>query len=133
MTSPPAPARCGPGSSAEMGTAPGVQALRLLLALLLGLGTGLVYDLLRPLRRRGGRALGAGLDLLFAVLSGLAAFLFAMGSLSGRLGQWELAAMLAGFLLYLHLLSPALLPAMADLWRGIMALCKKVRKNMEEA
>ena len=42
----------------------GLQSLRLLRALLLGLGTGLLYDLLRPLRRAAGIAAAAGLDAL---------------------------------------------------------------------
>ena len=52
MTSLPVPARCGQGCSAEMEISLGQQALRLLMALLLGLGTGLLYDLLRPFRLR---------------------------------------------------------------------------------
>ena len=76
----------------------------LLTALLFGAGLGLLYELLRPLRHRAGRA-GALLDVLFAILSGIAAFVFAMGAENGRMGQWELAAMLAGFLLWLHFLS----------------------------
>lgn len=93
-----------------MGVPLGVQGLRLLLAAVQGLGTGLLYDLLRPLRRRAGRVAAAAADVLFALLAGIGAFLFAMGAGSGRLGQWELAAMLLGFLLYLRLLSPAVLP-----------------------
>ena len=46
-----------------MGTDPARQALELLKALLLGTGLGLGYDLLRPARRRSGRALGAALSL----------------------------------------------------------------------
>ena len=76
----------------------------LLTALVFGLSLGLLYDLIRHLRRRAGRA-GPLLDVLFALLSGLAAFLFAMGAENGRMGQWELAAMLAGFLLWLNFLS----------------------------
>ncbi len=72
-------------------------------ALLLGLALVLLYDLLRPLRRRAGRAAPL-LDVLFAVLSGLAVFLFAMRAPSGRLGQWELSAALGGFLLGEHFL-----------------------------
>ena len=66
----------------------GLQSLRLLLALLLGLGTGLLYDLLRPLRRAAGIAAAAGLDALFCLLTGTGIFLFAMGAGDGKLGQW---------------------------------------------
>lgn len=72
-------------------------------ALLLGVGLGLLYDLLRPVRHRAGGAAPL-LDLLFAVLAGFAAFLFAMRAQSGRMGLWELTAALAGFLLWEHFL-----------------------------
>ena len=70
-----------------------VQALFLLLAAGLGAGLGLLYDLLRPLRRRTNDALW---DLLFC-----------------------LAAALAGFLLYVHALSPSVAPVLERLTRGI--------------
>jgi len=74
------------------------QALRLTEGLSLGAALGLVYALLRPLRYRAGRA-GALFDVLFALLGGVAAFVFACAAPDARLGIWELAAMLAGFLL----------------------------------
>lgn len=86
------------------------QAAALLLALGLGLGMGLLYDFLRLPRRRGSRALAAALDAAFALGAGAALFSFAMAAGSGRLGTWELAAALAGFLLYMHGLSPSVLP-----------------------
>ncbi len=73
------------------------QALRLMLALALGAGLGLLYDLIRPLRRRAGKAAPL-LDVLFAVLSAAAAFFFACAAPDARLGIWELAAALLGFL-----------------------------------
>ena len=78
------------------------QALALICALAAGIALGLLYDLLRPLRRRSARPVAAALDVAFAVMSFSAAFSLAMCTESGRLGQWELAAMLAGFLIYLH-------------------------------
>ena len=84
-----------------------VQALGLLLALGLGAGLGLLYDLLRPLRRRTGDALW---DLLFCAAAAASCFCFAMRSESGRLGSGELAASLAGFCLYVHALSPTIAP-----------------------
>lgn len=110
----------------------GLQALRLLLALLLGLGTGLLYDLLRPLRRAAGIAAAAGLDALFCLLTGTGLFLFAMGAGDGKLGQWELAAALLGFLAWLHWLSPFVLPVFEKIRRLLaagLALCKKSLKN----
>ena len=83
------------------------QALYLLLAAGLGTALGLLYDLLRPLRRRTGDALW---DLLFCAAAAGACFCFAMYSGSGRLGSGGLAAALAGFLLYVHALSPSVAP-----------------------
>lgn len=93
-----------------------VQALFLLLAAGLGAGLGLLYDLLRPLRRRTNDALW---DLLFCLAAALGCFCFAMYSGSGRLGSGELAAALAGFLLYVHALSPSVAPLLERLTRGI--------------
>ena len=109
-----------------------MQALRLLLALLLGLSTGLLYDLLRPLRRAAGMIAAAGLDALFCLLTGAGIFLFAMSAGDGKLGQWELCAALLGFLAWLHLLSPFVLPVFEKIHRFLaagLALCKKSLKN----
>lgn len=127
----PAPARCGQGCSAEMEISLGLQAIRLLLALLLGLGTGLLYDLLRPLRRAAGMIAAAGLDALFCLLTGAGIFLFAMSAGDGKLGQWELCAALLGFLAWLHLLSPVVFPIFEKIRRVLaaaLALCKKSLK-----
>ena len=80
------------------------EAAVLLPALLLGIGLGLLYDLLRPLRRRVERA-AAWTDALFALFAGAAAFALAMCAPDGRLGLWSLTAALLAFLLQLHLLS----------------------------
>lgn len=108
-----------------------VQSLRLLLALGLGAGTGLLYDVLRPMRRATGRAAAAILDALFCLLAGTGLFLFAMGAGEGRLGQWELCAALLGFLAWLHFLSPIVLPGLefvAGIAASGLALCKKSLK-----
>lgn len=124
MTSPPGAASC-PGSLAE--------APALLASLLLGVGLGLLYDLLRPPRRAAGAVFAALLDLLFAALALAAVFLLAMGAGGGRLGLWELTAELLGFLFYLHVLSPAVLPLAEDVYRVIqntIRLLKKPVKNL---
>ena len=106
----------------------GLQARALLLALLMGAGLGVLYDALRPLRRRTGRVAGGLLDALFCAAAGAAAFVYAMGADNGRLGLWELSAALIGFLIYMHTLSAAVLgvfTALLDLLCRAAVLCKK--------
>ena len=105
------------------------QLFRLLYALGLGLALGLGYDVLRPPRRHSGARLAALLDLLFGLLAACAAFVYAMGAGEGRLGLWELAAALLGFLFYLHLLSPLfypLLDALFEVLHNIIGSFKKI-------
>jgi len=80
------------------------EAVVLLPALLLGIGLGLVYDLLSSLRHCVERT-AAWTDVLFALLAGAAAFSLAMYAPDGRLSLWSLTAVLLGLLLQLHLLS----------------------------
>lgn len=87
-----------PGFPADPGPA------GLLPGLLLGIGLGMLYDLLRPLRRSAG-PWAALLDVCFALLAGAAAFAAAMHAADGRLGLWSLAAALLGFLIQLYFLS----------------------------
>jgi len=86
------------------------QGAALLLAAAIGLGAGLLYDLLRPPRwqRRGLAAFL--LDALFCLILGAALFLFAMSFGEGRLGLGALAVAWTGFLVYHRFLSPLLLP-----------------------
>ena len=81
------------------------QAKALGLALLLGLVLGLVYDMVRPVRRRSGTWGERILDVLYAVFSGSAVFLYVLAAPGGRLGVWELGFALLGFLLYTNVLS----------------------------
>ena len=111
------------------------QVPALLLAALLGLTAGLLYDLLRPPRRALPRLWAALVDLLYglSVFAGL--FLYAMSAGDGRLGLWELSAALLGFLAWLHLLSPVFQPlctsAAAGLGRALEMLGKHLKKFAE--
>ena len=119
-----------------MGQSIRAQALFLLLALALGAGLGLVYDLLRPLRRRTCDALW---DLFFCAAAAAGCFCFAMHSDNGRLGSGELAASLAGFCLYTALLSPAVAPflegmarAIGKFWIFMDACSKKIQTHAKK-
>ena len=108
------------------------QGWALLLSLAMGVGIGLMYDILRPARRHSGTALARLLDALFAVTAAAALFFFAMASGDGRLGTWELAAALLGFLLYMHLLSPLLLPPVEKIFRGVGAFLIRLEKLIKK-
>lgn len=83
------------------------QVLSLLLALALGLGLGLLYDAIRPVRRRGRDTLWDG---LFCLCAAGVAFFLAMRAENGVLGTGELLLCLLGLLVYFWLLSPVFLP-----------------------
>lgn len=119
-----------------MGLDPRRELRQLAAAWALGLALGFVYDLLRPPRRRFGAALAALLDLIFGLVAALAAFLFAMSAGEGRLGLWEIAASLLGFLLYLYNLSPFFYPIwdrLLDFLCSIMESCKKFCVNFRNS
>ena len=107
------------------------QALELLAFLLGGAMLGLVYDMLRPIRRAAGRG-GGALDVLFCAAGGALFFLLAMRSESGRMGTWSLAAAAVGFCMYMQTLSALLLPvftAVDAAAAGAARGCKKVIKK----
>ena len=83
------------------------QGLSLLAACSLGVGLGLLYDLLRPLRRRSRDWIW---DTLFCLAAAALGFCFALRADSGRLGSGELLCILVGFVIYIHFLSPLLFP-----------------------
>ena len=98
-----------------MGLSIRAQSLSLLCALLLGMGLGLLYDMLRPIRRRSGDLFW---DLLFCLCASAAAFLFAMRTGSTR-GIGETLFCALGLFGYFQLLSPVLLPVFDKLDRAI--------------
>lgn len=111
------------------------QAEALGLAVLIGLGAGLLYDLLRPPRWRLPAAAAFGLDALYCLLLGAALFLFAMSRGDGRLGIGALAAAWTGFLAYHWLLSPLCLPIFVKLFQllgHIPAFFKKISKKITD-
>lgn len=101
----PRAALSGRGFSADMEIELTKQAAALGAAIVLGLLLGLIYDFLRPFRRRASAPAAACIDVLFGLCSGSAVFLYAMAAPGGRLGLWELSLTLLGFLVYTWTLS----------------------------
>ncbi len=110
-----------------MEIAVGAQALGLTLSFVMGAAMGVLYDILRPLRRRSGRVGAAALDVLYMLLCGALSFMFAMGAGSGKLGVWELAAALAGFAGYMYTLSGAVFPLLDGAAAAIGRLMKRTK------
>jgi hypothetical protein len=111
------------------------QAEALGLAVLIGIGAGLLYDLLRPPRWRLRAAAAFALDALYCLILGAALFVFAMSRGDGRLGLGALAAAWTGFLAYHWLLSPRLLPLFVKIFQylGVVpAFLKKILKKVAD-
>jgi spore cortex biosynthesis protein YabQ len=120
-----------------MGVAVSQQVFALTGALLLGLGLGAVYDLLRLGRSaRRGKALGAALDLLFWLLAALVLALWSVYALGGVVRVYIVLAMVAGGWLWYQTFSPgfyALLQRCADeCARIVHILLFPVRKLSEQ-
>ena len=106
------------------------QLLSLICFAALGLGLGLLYDVLRPLRYQNSG--GFFWDMLFCSIAAFGCFTLAMGR--GKANTWELAAALLFFCLYIHYLSPMLLPIFLGIFRflhksyGFLLHCLKKLK-----
>ena len=108
------------------------QAEALGLAVLIGIGAGLLYDLLRPPRWRLRAAAAFALDALYCLILGAALFVFAMSRGDGQLGLGALAAAWTGFLAYHRLLSPRLLPLFVKIFQYLAYIATKIEKTMKK-
>ena len=81
------------------------QAAALGAAFVLGVLLGLMYDFIRPFRRRASAGAALCMDVIYGLCSGCAVFLYVMAAPGGRLGLWELTVTLFGFLGYTWTLS----------------------------
>ena len=90
------------------------QLRTFLLSILLGLGAGVLYDLLRAVRLRHPR-LTTPLDLLYCQAVGLAVFLFVLRQSDGQLRGFILLGGLGGCVMFFSLLSRPLRPVW-DFW-----------------
>lgn len=89
-------------------------------AILLGLSLGLVYDLMRALRRLGGRLWCGALDVLCCAASAAGVFLYAMAG-DGEVRLFILIGVLGGAVLFFCLLSRVLRPVW-DFWVDLLLL-----------
>ena len=112
-----------------MGVELGAQTISVTAASLCGLLAGLLYDLLRAVRRGGGRARGLICDLFFCLFCTVSLFLVGMAFCEGGLGVWEAGGFLALFALYLWGVSPSVAPAIGIIREKCAFFLKKQRKT----
>ena len=93
-----------------MGVSIGAQTISITASALCGLLAGLLYDLLRLVRRGGGRAAGLICDLVFSLFCMGAMFAVGMLFCGGRLGFWECCGFLLTLGLYIFGVSPTRTP-----------------------
>ena len=93
-----------------MGVSIGAQTISITAAALCGLLAGLLYELLRLVRRGGGRAAGVICDFVFCLFCMGALFAVGMLFCGGRLGFWESFGFLLTLGLYVFGISPPKTP-----------------------
>ena len=122
-----------------MGNIISEQLLHFLRSVLLGGVLGLLYDLLRPFRRLGGKLWGGFLDALYALATVSGLFFFVMAG-DGELRVFILMGALGGAVLFFCLLSQPMQP-LWDFWTALflkpvrwakkfLGKCEKKRKKL---
>ena len=114
-----------------MGVTIGAQTISVAAAALGGLSAGLLYDLLRVIRRGGDRAAGLICDSVFCLYCTFSLFLVGMAFCEGSLGIWECGAFLAVFALYITGVSPSVVPLFGKLREKYANRIKKEQKTAE--
>ena len=114
-----------------MGVTIGAQTISVAAAALSGLIAGLLYDLLRVIRRGGGRAAALVCDGVFCLYCMFSLFLVGMAFCGGRLGIWECGAFLGVFALYILGVSPSVIPFFGKIRRKCAKRLKKEQKTAE--
>ena len=112
------------------------EQLRLLLqSLLLGVGTGLLYDILRALRRHFscGCAATAMLDAVFWIVLSAGVFEFGIVFAAGQPRLFVLAGAACGIALYLVLLSEAVLAVLGAVLRAAAYAWQTCRTLIQHA
>ena len=104
-----------------MGVSISAQTISITASALGGLIAGLLYDLLRTVRRGRSRAAGVICDLVFCVFCTGAMFLIGMAF-------WEPFGFVSSFCLYLFGISPSIVPFFGTLWEKSGENIKKLDK-----
>lgn len=100
------------------------QVIEFVLSLLLGIGFGIFYDIVRVIRRRI-PFLGSALDFILPLAIAIGMLLFALYAGGGILRIFMLAAVVLGAAMYFAMLSPLILGVLflfADLINSIICL-----------
>ncbi len=90
-----------------------------------GLCSGLLYDMLRPLRGIS-KAVGAACDILFCLLCTAAMFITGMAFCGGRPGLWECLLFISTFAAYLWVISPSVSPIFCKIAKNIADRLKNI-------
>ena len=114
-----------------MGVTIGAQTISIAAAAFCGLLAGLFYDLLRVIRRGGGKVLGVLCDLVFCLICTGAMFCTGMVFCGGRPGFWEPFSFLAVFGLYLFGVSPSVTPFFGICREKCAVFLKNQRKKVK--
>ena len=112
-----------------MGVTIGAQTISVTAAAFCGILAGLLYDLLRVIRRGGARAAGLLCDLVFCLYCTLSLFLVGMAFCEGSLGIWECCGFLAAFALYIMGVSPSVAPTIGIIREKCKEFLKKQGKT----
>ena len=111
----------------RMRTDTSVQMISAAASAFFGLCSGLIYDILRPLRKVS-RAAAAVCDMLFCMICTLAMFIIGMAFCGGRPGFWECALFVGAFAAYLWGISPTVAPIFCKIAEKISNFIKKLKK-----
>ena len=106
------------------------QLAMFLRSVALGATLGLIYDLLRSLRKLGGRLWGALLDGAYCLVAAASLFFFVMAG-DGELRIFILTGALGGAVLFFCLLSQSLRP-LWDFWLQILLTPMRLLERLEK-
>ena len=117
----------GRDSSADMRPGVAEQFLSILEGLMLGAAAGLFYDLIRLIQRKVLTGWRRVLDIVYTAAAGAAVCTAGMLTESGGC-IWQFCGMLAGFFLYLYIISRFSCPLIAGIFCSVKDMLLKIFK-----